>query len=92
MQKMFFFGVVFLKNAASGGKYKLCTLSDASCQGASFATLFGCVPANWAEKTSKNSSKIEKATLCGQCGHKMRKLRSETLVMLEFMAEWTTQH
>ena len=50
---MFFFWVVFLKNAASGGKYKLCTLSDASCQGASFATLFGCVPANWAEKTSK---------------------------------------
>ena len=54
MQKMFFFlGRFFLKNAASGGKYKLCTLSDASCQGASFATLFGCVPANWAEKTSK---------------------------------------
>ena len=43
-------------------------------------------------KPQKNSSKIEKATLCGQCGHKMRKLRSETLVMLEFMAEWTTQH
>ena len=51
--KNVFFWVVFLKNAASGGKYKLCTLSDASCQGASFATLFGCVPANWAEKTSK---------------------------------------
>ena len=71
-EKWAFFGSYFEKCRIwrSMRKYKLCTPLDASCQGASFATLLGCLVGHRAEKTSKNLLKK-------RVGHFVRSLRSQ---------------
>ena len=71
-EKWAFFGSYFEKCRIwrSMRKYKLCTPLDASCQGASFVTLLGCLVGHRAEKTSKNLLKK-------RVGHFVRSLRSQ---------------
>ena len=71
-EKWAFFGSFFEKCRIwrSMRKYKLCTPLDASCQGASFATLLGCLVGHRAEKTSKNLLKK-------RVGHFVRSMRSK---------------
>ena len=71
-EKRAFFGSYFEKCRIwrSMRKYKLCTPLDASCQGASFATLLGCLVGHRAEKTSKNLLKK-------RVGHFVRQMRSQ---------------
>ena len=63
-------------------KYKLCTPLEASCQGASFATLLGCLVGHRAEKTSKNLLKK-------RVGHFVR---SKYAVKIDFAARDPTPY
>ena len=63
-------------------KYKCCTPLEASCQGASFATLLGWLPARGAEKSSKN---LLKKTV----GHFVR---SKYAVKIDFAARDPTPY